>query len=306
MVILVKISDKSKIKENPSPVKIKKLAILGAGLLGASVMQAAKKRGITEICAAWSRSAQTRELCRQAAYIDFVCETPEAAVRDADCVVACVPVNRIVPLLAQIVPALKSGALLTDVGSTKASICADADATLPAEICFAGAHPMAGSELNGILAAREDLLENRLCFIADDERSRRTGARERAEAFWSALGMRTHKVAPQEHDAIVAHVSHLPHSVAVALSATLAGKPDAWRECGAGGMRDTTRVSAGNPQVWRAILEENRAEILPALEAFLEKFSALKNALEQKDSAALSAILSAASDWRAPLSQNPF
>ena len=284
---------------------IKQLTILGAGLLGASVMQAAKKRGVAARCVAWSRSEATRELCRKVDYIDAVCDSPEDAVRDADCVVACVPVNRIIPLLAQIVPALKPGALLTDVGSTKASICAEADAALPAEIAFAGAHPMAGSELNGLLAARDDLLEDRLCFIADDERSRRTGARERAEAFWAALGMRTRLVTPHEHDAIVAHVSHLPHSVAVALSATLAGKPEAWRECGAGGMRDTTRVSAGNPQVWRAILEENRHEILPALNAFLDRFSALKNALETGDSESLLQMLSEASAWRIPLSQPP-
>lgn len=162
---------------------------------------------------------------------------------------------------------------------------------------------MAGSELSGIAAARADLLENRLCFIADDARSRRTGARERAEAFWSALGMRTKRVDPAEHDAIVAHVSHLPHTVAVALSAALARKPLAWRDCGAGGLRDTTRVSAGDPHVWRAILEENRAEILPALELFRSRFDALYTALRGNDSDALLALLSEASAWRLPLSQ---
>lgn len=282
---------------------IKQLTILGAGLLGASVMQAAKKRGVAEKCTAWSRSEQTRELCRRADYIDAVCETPEEAVRAADCVVICVPVNRIVPLMVQIAPAMKPGALLTDVGSTKASICAEADAALPAEIRFAGAHPMAGSELNGILAAREDLLENKLCFVADDARSRRTGAREETEAFWAALGMRTCRIVPEEHDAVVAHVSHLPHSVAVALSATLAEKPDAWKNYGAGGMRDTTRVSAGDPHVWKAILEGNRAEVLPALDAFQKRFSALKRALEQGDSETLLELLSVASGWRAPLSR---
>lgn len=285
-------------------MKIKKLAILGAGLLGASVMKTAKKRGVVEICSAWSRSAQTRNLCRQTDYIDEVYDSPEAAVHNADCVVACVPVNRIVPLLTQLVSALKPGVLLTDVGSTKTSICAEAENSLPKEICFAGAHPMAGSELNGILAARDDLLEQRLCFIADDDRSRRTGARERAEDFWKALGMHTRRVTPHEHDAIVAHVSHLPHSVAVALSATLAEKPEPWRECGAGGMRDTTRVSAGNPHVWRAILEENREQILPALAAFQQRFSALSHALETGDSEALLELLSVASAWRAPLSSN--
>ncbi len=282
---------------------IKKISILGAGLLGASVMQTAKARGVAAECVAWSRSAGTRDACRAAKYVDAVFDSPREAVAGAEVVVACVPVDRIVPLLAECVPALAPGALVTDVGSVKAAICAEADRELPPDVAFAGAHPMAGSELSGIAAARADLLENRLCFIADDARSRRTGARERAEAFWSALGMRTKRVDPAEHDAIVAHVSHLPHTVAVALSAALARKPLAWRDCGAGGLRDTTRVSAGDPHVWRAILEENRAEILPALELFRSRFDALYTALRGNDSDALLALLSEASAWRLPLSQ---
>lgn len=283
---------------------IQKLAILGAGLLGASIMQAAKARGTVAQCVAWSRRAETRDFCRQTDYCDAVFETPQEAVADADVVIACVPVDCIVPLLERCVPALKPGALVTDVGSTKAKICADADRALPSEVCFVGSHPMAGSELNGIAAARADLLENRLCFVADDARSRRTGARERAWDFWKNLGMRTRYVVPAEHDAIVAYVSHLPHSVAVALSATLSQKPLSWRDCGAGGLRDTTRVSAGNPQIWRSILEENRDEILPALEQFQARMGALSSALRDGDSEALLSILSVASAWRLPLSKD--
>lgn len=279
-------------------MKIKKLAILGAGLLGASVMRAAKKREIAEACVAWSRSAETRDACRSTDYIDAVFDSPAAAVHGADCVIACVPVHRIVPLLADVASSLSAGALVTDVGSTKAKICAEAERVLPPEVCFAGSHPMAGSEHSGIAAASENLFEDRVCFVADDMRSRRTGARERALEFWSALGMRTRLVCPEEHDAIVAHVSHLPHSVAVALSASLAGKPEDWRNCGAGGLRDTTRVSAGDPHIWRAILEENRSEILPAMDDFLKQFSALKDALATGNSSALSEILSKASLWR--------
>jgi len=282
---------------------IQNLAILGAGLLGASIMQAAKARGIAKRCSAWSRSAGTRALCRESNFCDAVFETPPEAVADADVVVACVPVDKIVTLLAECVPALKPDALVTDVGSTKAAICADANRALPPEICFAGSHPMAGSELNGIRAARADLFENQLCFVSDDDRSRRTKARERAVEFWRALGMRTQLVDPAEHDAIVAHVSHLPHAVAVALSASLSKKPVGWRDFGAGGLRDTTRVSAGDPHVWQAILEENRSEILPALKLFRENFDALFSALNDGDSARLLKILSAASAWRLPLSQ---
>lgn len=282
---------------------IKRISILGAGLLGASVMQAAKARGVAAECVAWSRSAGTRDACRAADYVDAVFDAPREAVAGADVVVACVPVDRIAPLFAECVPALAPGALLTDVGSVKAAICAETDRLLPPDVAFAGAHPMAGSELSGIAAARADLLEDHLCFIADDARSRRTGARERAEAFWAALGMRTRRVDPAEHDAIVAHVSHLPHAVAAALAAALAEKPLAWRECGAGGLRDTTRVAAGEPHVWRAILEENRGEILPALELFRARLDALHAALRGNDSAALLEILSAASAWRLPLSR---
>lgn len=283
-------------------MKIQKIAVLGAGLLGASIMQAAKARGVASQCVAWSRSAETRDFCRQTSYCDAVFETPQEAVAGADIVVACVPVDKIVPLLETCVPAIKQGALITDVGSVKAAICAEADRVLPPELCFVGSHPMAGSELNGIAAARSDLLDGHLCFVADDERSRRTGAGTRACAFWEKLGMRTRLVCPKEHDAIVAHVSHLPHSVAVALSAALASKPLEWRECGAGGLRDTTRVSAGNPKVWRSILEENRSEILPALELFLARIETLRNALRDENSEQLLEILSAASAWRLPLS----
>lgn len=282
---------------------IRRLAILGAGLLGASVMQAAKARGVVAECVAWSRSAETRDFCRRTEYCDAVFDSPQEAVAHADVVIACVPVDRIVPLIRSCVSALKPGALVTDVGSTKAAICAEANTVLPEEICFVGSHPMAGSELNGIAAARADLLEGHLCFIADDERSRRTGARERAVDFWKNLGMRTQLVAPEEHDAIVAHVSHLPHIVAATLSATLAQMPLFWRDCGAGGLRDTTRVSAGNPQVWRSILEENREEILPALEIFQNNLQALASALKAQDSERLLKFLASASEWRLPLSK---
>lgn len=282
---------------------IQNLAILGAGLLGASIMQAAKARKVAERCSAWSRSAETRDLCRKSDFCDAVFETPAEAVAGADVVVACVPVDKIVPLLVACAPAMKPNALVTDVGSVKAKICADANRELPAEICFVGSHPMAGSELNGIRAARADLLEGKLCFVADDERSRRNNARERTIEFWNALGMRTQLVNPDEHDAIVAHVSHLPHSVAVALSAALSEKPVEWRDFGAGGLRDTTRISAGEPSVWRAILEENRQEILPAMELFRKKFDAIFSALNDGDSARLLEILSTASAWRLPLSQ---
>lgn len=278
-------------------MKIKRIAILGAGLLGGSIMKTAKRLGIVETCAAWSRSQKTRELCRACDFIDDVFDVPADAVCDADVVIACVPVNHIVPLLAEVAGTIKAGALVTDVGSTKLAICQAAEKSLPPEINFIGSHPMAGIELNGINAARDDLFENRLTLITPTENSSRETV-ERAQNFWSSLGMRTQIVAPSDHDKIVAHVSHLPQAVAVALAGTLAQKPLQWREFGAGGLRDTTRIAAGTPEVWQAIFEENRNEILPVLDEYLKQFTDLRNSLADNNMQLLLKILKTASEWR--------
>ncbi len=257
-----------------------KLTILGAGMLGASVMEAAKINKVAKKCAAWSRSENSRKNCVEAPFCDEVFDVPEAAVEGADCIVACVPVDKIMPLIQKCAHKISKNALVTDVGSVKFKICQDAAELLPPKIRFVGSHPMAGTELNGFRHGNAELLKNRLCFVAKNVAPELASE---AENFWRKLGMRTRLVDPAEHDAIVAHVSHLPHAVAAALSATLAGKPLEWRDCGAGGLRDTTRISAGNPEIWKAIFEENKAEIVPALNEFLAKFSALKNALERDD-----------------------
>ncbi|MCR5183222.1 MAG: prephenate dehydrogenase [Opitutales bacterium] len=263
-------------------------------------MKTAKRLAVAETCCTWSRSEKTRERCRHCNFIDTVCESPEEAVADADVVVACVPVDRIVPLLSQVAGTVKKGALVTDVGSTKAAICKDAKTSLPRELRFVGSHPMAGIERNGIDEARDDLFENRLALvtplpdtapdIVDD-----------AKSFWQSLGMRTHSLSPAEHDKIVAHVSHLPQAVAVALAGTLATQPLQWRDFGAGGMRDTTRIAAGTPEVWQAIFEENRKEVLPALDTYLKLFGELRDALADNNSQKLATILKLASDWRSKL-----
>ncbi|MDR2863803.1 MAG: prephenate dehydrogenase/arogenate dehydrogenase family protein [Puniceicoccales bacterium] len=274
-----------------------KIAILGPGLLGASLMQAVRQRGLAGHIATWSRRAETRARCAGRPWCDSVHETPAACVSGADLVVACVPVDKIGESLAAAATALAPGVLVTDVGSTKASVCREALTVLPASAVFIGSHPMAGSEKSGLEHATPALFEGRVCFITPP----RIPAPDKLAAlgqFWQALGMVTVEVAPEEHDAIVAHTSHLPHFAAAALSVALHRCPAAWRDFSGPGLRDTTRVAAGDPGLWRAVAKDNSKELLLALDSLQAELGTVRAALAAGDFDAVQTFLQCAKTWR--------
>jgi cyclohexadieny/prephenate dehydrogenase len=260
------------------------ITILGPGLLGASLAMAVKERGLATRVVTWSRRPESRAKCLTQSWCDAVLETPEAAVTGSDLVIICTPVQTIVPLLAQIRPALAEGALVSDVGSTKSLICREARSALEGHSAtFLGAHPMAGSEQAGMEHAQADLFENAACILTPlDDAS--TEAIAQLSSFWESLGMIVSTVSPEKHDEIVAHVSHLPHLLASTLCAYLATQDDTWRNLGGGGLRDTTRVASGDPQLWKQILEQNSDEVLRAIDGFEQQLHQLKAALLNKDS----------------------
>ncbi len=260
------------------------ITILGPGLLGASLAMAVKERGLAARVVTWSRRPETRAKCLNHSWCDTVLETPEQAVAGSDLVVICTPVQTIVSLLAQIRPALAASALVTDVGSTKSLICREARSALEGHSAtFLGAHPMAGSEQAGMEHAQADLFENAACILTPlDDAS--TEAIAKLSAFWDALGMTISTVSPEKHDEIVAHVSHLPHLLASTLCGYLATQDNTWRNLAGGGLRDTTRVASGDPQLWKQILEQNSDEVLRAIEGFENQLYQFKTALLNKDS----------------------
>ena len=259
-----------------------KLTVLGTGLLGASLMQAAKARGLCRQTLAWSRRPETRLKCEQQSWCDAVYPTASEAVAEADLVVLAVPVVNIVPLLEEIAPALKAGALVTDVGSTKSLICRHGTAATPEKATFIGSHPMAGSEKTGLEHATEDLFEKRACFVTPLVDTP-TEPVEKIIRFWKELGMEVTTASPEAHDEIVAHISHLPHVLASVLCDTLAGKDNTWRNYAGGGLRDTTRIAAGDPHLWKAIILENREEILRAMEGFEQHWQQMRAAIANND-----------------------
>lgn len=238
----------------------------------------------------WARKPETRLKLRAQPWCDAVADTPADAVRDADLVVICAPVDRIVPLVHEIAPAVAPGALVTDVGSVKGEICRLAPLALGERAHFVGSHPMAGSEKAGWEHARPDLFARRVVFVTPLPDSAPTAA-ERVAAFWSALDAEVATVAPDAHDEIVAHISHLPQVLASALCASLAKRESGWRNFAGGGLRDTTRIAASDPKLWRTILEQNRDEVLRALRAYQDELHGLERALANRDWFEVQAIL---------------
>jgi cyclohexadieny/prephenate dehydrogenase len=274
------------------------ITILGPGLLGASLAMAVKERGLAARVVTWSRRPESRAKCLNQSWCDAVLDTPEQAVVGSDLVVICTPVQTIVPLLVKIRPALATDALITDVGSTKSLICREARSALEGHSAtFLGAHPMAGSEQAGMEHAQSDLFEKAACMLTPLDQAS-SAAIVKLSAFWETLGMTVSIVSPEKHDEIVAHVSHLPHLLASTLCGYLATQDDTWRTLAGGGLRDTTRVASGDPQLWKQILEQNSDEVLRAIEGFEQQLHHLKTALLNQNSLGIVAQLERGKTFR--------
>ena len=227
--------------------------------------------------------------------VDEHYDNPAAAVRDADLVVLCTPVGTFGRLLDAIGPALAPGAVVTDVGSTKASIVQAARTSVPLSARFVGSHPMAGSEKRGVEFARADLFRGALCIVTPDEATD-PEALAKVEGFWQRLGMRTRRLSPVEHDRRLAEVSHLPHAVAAAL---VAMQDDASLDLAGKGFADTTRVAAGDAGLWRDIFLDNRDNVLSSIERLSGELARFAARLRNGDTEAVKAWLEAAAAKRA-------
>ena len=212
-------------------------------------------------------------------------------------VILCTPVGVFEGLMREMVNILKAGAVVTDVGSTKRSVVKLAEENLPAGVHFVGSHPMAGSEKRGVEFARADLFQNALCILTPTARTK-PEALASVDAFWKSLGMRITLLAPDEHDQLLAQVSHLPHALAAALvslqsdkALTLAGK----------GFLDATRIAGGDGALWRDILMDNKDNVLASIGAMKKHLGELEKLLRDSGREELAAWLDRAAARRAKL-----
>lgn len=273
------------------------LAILAPGLLGGSVGMAARAHGTARRIVVWARRPEVRLKLRDQTWCDEVADTPEAAVQSANVIVLAPPVTRIVELARQIAPHVPAGAVVTDVGSVKSEICRFATAALPAHATFVGAHPMAGSEKTGWENGRGDLFERRTAFVTPLPAAA-AAAVETVVHFWSSLGGEVVTLSPDEHDEIVAHISHLPQALASSLGCFLASRPPGWRNFAGNGLRDTTRIAGSDTTMWLEIYQQNRDEVLRALRGVQDELQAFHSALANRDWPELRTRLERAKAWR--------
>jgi cyclohexadieny/prephenate dehydrogenase len=273
------------------------ITILAPGLLGASVARAARHYGAAKRIVLWARRPETRLQLKGQPWCDQVADTPADAVREAQLVIVCSPVDQIVPLIGQIAPHLISGAIVTDVGSVKGEICRLGDKALAPRAHFVGSHPMAGSEKTGWEHGRADLFLRRTAFVTPLP-STDPKVTEQVVAFWAALESDVATVEPDTHDEIVANISHLPQVIASSLCASLAKKDVRWRNYSGGGLRDTTRIAGSDPKLWKTILEQNRDEVMRALRAYQEELHGMERALANRDWFEVQAIMERGKAYR--------
>jgi prephenate dehydrogenase len=276
---------------------LENLAILAPGLLGGSVAQAARQLGLARRIVVWSRRPESRLALAGQPWCDVVAGTPGEAVAGAGLVVIAAPVDKIVELARLIAPHLAAGAIVTDVGSVKGEISRLGHAALAPRAHFVGSHPMAGSEKTGWEHASAGLFSRRTCFVTPLPETD-PAAVETVVKFWHNLGAEVVTVTPDAHDEIVAHISHLPQVLASVLGGFLAQKNPGWRNFAGGGLRDTTRIAASDPRIWRAILEQNHDELLRALRRFQDELHAMQSSLENRDWLEVTARLERAKVWR--------
>jgi cyclohexadieny/prephenate dehydrogenase len=281
-------------------IVLQQLTILAPGLLGASLGLAARHFSIAQRVHVWARRPESRQQCEEAAWCDAAFADPAEASKGSELVVVCTPVDRIAEMVRHISPVLQDQAIVTDVGSTKSRICRSCAHVVPRGVSFIGAHPMAGSEKSGLSHARADLFQGRACLVTPLENSD-PEAVDRTVRFWRELGMEVTTVSPEKHDEIVAHISHLPHLLASVLCLQLGKKPALWQAFSGNGLKDTTRIAAGSPEIWRSIFEENREELLRALDGFEREVATLRSHLHNEEWAQVRHLLRLGKAYREEL-----
>ncbi|TMH73410.1 MAG: prephenate dehydrogenase/arogenate dehydrogenase family protein [Betaproteobacteria bacterium] len=277
-----------------------RLAVIGVGLIGGSFALGLKQAGKVSHVVGVGRSRTNLELARDRRIIDSIASDPSAAARDADLVLVAAPVAQFARIFQEIGRSLAPGSVVTDAGSTKRDVVAAARSALGARIAqFVPGHPVAGAELSGAAAATAGLFLDRRVVLTPLPENRPESI-QRVEDAWKACGARITRLDPEEHDAVLAAVSHLPHLLAYALVHDIAQRGNAEQlfSYAAGGFRDFTRIASSHPEMWRDICIANRDRLLQELGRYRAQLGAMEKLLQAADAAGLEKLFAGAREAR--------
>ncbi|MGD0615776.1 MAG: prephenate dehydrogenase/arogenate dehydrogenase family protein [Verrucomicrobiota bacterium] len=277
-----------------------KITIVGVGLLGGSLGLAIKRRKLARNVTGFVRRAAAVAECEKGGAVDVATRDLREAVSGAELIILCTPLLQMRSLVRRMVPMLKPGAILTDVGSVKGSVVREIEpAVHKAGASFVGSHPMAGSEKAGVSAARADLFVNAVCVVTPTKRTDPAALRK-VERFWKAVGCRLLRMTPGLHDTLAGRSSHLPQVAAVTLANLVLDPRNPRHQAAlcATGFRDATRIASGSPEMWRDIALANRRNLAQALGAFIGDLQKFRRALNKADAKAIAGILKRAKQRR--------
>ena len=277
------------------------ITLIGMGLIGSSIGHALKRGDLAAHITGYARSAETRQKALNIGFVDSIADSLKGAVANADIVFLNVPVGMIAEIVRDMAPSLKSGAIVTDVGSVKKSVMDAVHEHLTANTNFVPAHPIAGTELSGPEAGFAELFDNRWCILTPDSETDKQAVQTISD-LWRAMGSDVETMDADHHDLVLAITSHVPHLIAFNIVGTAADLEAVTQseviKYSAGGFRDFTRIAASDPVMWRDVFMNNGEAVLEMLARFSEDLTSLQRAIRWKDGEALEKLFSRTRDIR--------
>ena len=266
--------------------KFSKVTFIGFGLINSSLAHVFKLKTLAKETTAFSRSKETREKIKNLNIVDNINDNIRESVIDSDLVVLGVPVGAMESIVGEIAPFLKTGTIITDVGSVKKHLIDSLLPILPSDVYFVPGHPIAGTEKSGPEAGFAELFNGRWCILTPNKNTSQLAV-EKVRFIWEQAGMQVATMDAEYHDRVLAITSHIPHLVAFSIVGTVTELEDQLKteviKYSAGGFRDFTRIAASDPIMWRDVFLNNSEAVLEMLGRFIEDLTALQKSIRWQD-----------------------
>jgi len=271
----------------------KKICIIGCGLIGSSLARAIKKNKLAEKIVSSNRSEDINKKVIELKIVDESDSDAKKITEMSDLVVIATPLSSYEDVILKIKDSLKSGAILTDVGSVKENVINLVEKNIPENVSWIPSHPIAGTEESGPEAGFSELFKNRWCILTPSKKAKEEDVKL-LKTFWEKLGSKVDIMEVKQHDNILSITSHLPHLIAYNIVKTSLDAEDEKKSSivkySAGGLRDFTRIAASNPIMWRDIFIQNKKNISELIDKFIKNLEDLKKAIESEDGKKLEQI----------------
>ena len=271
----------------------KKICIIGCGLIGSSLARAIKKYNLSEKIVSSNRSDIVNKKVLELKMVNDSSSDTQKMAKDSDLIIIATPLSSYENVILKIKNSLKSGTILTDVGSVKERVISLVEKAIPKDVSWIPSHPIAGTEESGPEAGFSELFKNRWCILTPSKKAKEKDI-DTLKSFWKKIGSKVDIMDAKQHDYILSITSHIPHLVAYNIVSTSINiqkeKQSAIIKYSAGGLRDFTRIAASNPIMWRDIFIQNKKNTSKEIEKFIANLEDLKNAIENEDGKKLEEI----------------